>query len=288
MTRKETLDWLADLQAELSAVLRTPLDPSTGALRADTERYPRAICAEVLGDSLEAAAERLAIYNRQYWLRLLRTLQRELPLTCRLLGAFRFNRVAMRFVLEHPPRERDLGQVAEGFEAFLARALPDERAPHAPPQLALVQAAGIDCAYRRVFRAPAEPRFEAAHGLHPDARLRTSQAHARVTEHWPLVALRARILADTSERPVALPEPLPQPQTWALVRTARGIGQVVLEPQHANLLALLETYALSEALARLERACPEAERDALPGRVKRWLSRSVKLGMFAAHPTQTS
>jgi Putative DNA-binding domain len=293
MSRKDTLDWLANLQAELSSALRTPLDSGTGALRADVERYSSAVCAEVLGDSPPMAAERLAIYNRQYWFRLLRTLQSELPLTCRLWGAWRFNQVALRFLLDHPPRERDLGRVAEGFEPFLEHVLRDDLQPHAAPseraatpRAALRQAARLDCAYRRVFRAPAEPRFDRARDLRADAWLHLSQAHARVVEDWPLLQLRARLLGEPCERPVALPEPLPRTQTWALVRTARGVGQVALEPEHARLLTLLETQPLSDALAQLEQECPVAERDALPPRVKRWLSRSVKLGLFT-RPTQT-
>jgi transposase len=285
VNRQETLRWLADLQHEFGSVMRTPLDARSGQLKAAVERYPQAICAAVSGSAQRTAAERLAIYNRQYWLRLLRALQNEYPLTCRLHGAWRFNQLAMRFLHAHPPRGHDLARVADGFDGWLAqqlRADPTGRrdGPRACFGEAVLEAAQLDAAVRRIVSAPEQPRFRLTQGVSAASRLCFSSAYARFSEHWPLVRLRARISAEVSERPVDLPERLPLAQTWALFRTTRGVGQVLLAPLHARLLALLEAQPLGAALERLEAECPRQEREALPERVQRWLERSARLDIF--------
>ena len=51
MSSKPAPAWLAELQAHFGAALRTPLDRSTGTLRATPERYD----AEVLAEIVESA-----------------------------------------------------------------------------------------------------------------------------------------------------------------------------------------------------------------------------------------
>src|SRR5689334_21419215 len=108
VSREQTLSWLAALQGELSAMLHTPLDSEGGALSAAPERYPQALLARVRKQPGPNASERLAVYNRQYWLRLLRALQNDLPLFTALLGPWFFNQVAQRFLRARPPRNYDL------------------------------------------------------------------------------------------------------------------------------------------------------------------------------------
>jgi hypothetical protein len=232
------------------------------------------------------AAERLAVYNRQYWFRLLRTLQQELPLTSRLFGLWSFNQRAMAFLSAHPPHGQDLGQVCLGFERYLACALTTTLVPCPElnaqvPRAALLQAAELDLAFRRVFLAPSQASFR-LYGAEDSSQLRLlpSAAYARFQEGWPLVRLRSPLLAPNAPHVATLPHSLPVPQTWALFRNARGVGQLPLQPGHARLLALLEEQPIGDALAQLERETAAHERDALPARVQSWLAQSARLGFF--------
>ena len=56
-------------------MLRTPLSRSTGTLRAETSAYPEALLAQAKPGRQLSQAERLAVYNRQYWFRLFTLLQ---------------------------------------------------------------------------------------------------------------------------------------------------------------------------------------------------------------------
>jgi hypothetical protein len=271
--------WLAELQRSFGAVLRTPLDRSTGTLRATPSLYDRGALDEALDGPRAPAAERLAVYNRQYWFRLFGVMQTAYPLTSRLLGHWRFNEHSAAFLLAHPPRHWDIDRAPDGLDDFLAATLPDDERRDA-----LVEAARIDAAWRALFRAPALPPFapsaaDAARLL--DARLLPSPAVALVSERWPLIELKRALASDRGESAVPLPPPLPAARWWALVRESAGIRHVALEAREGELLALLRERPVREALAALEARCGDDERAALPADARRWLARGVERGQWS-------
>jgi len=271
-------DWLAELQGRFGSVLRSPLDRSTGTLRATSETYDPEALADVVDGPLAPAEARLAVYNRQYWFRLFGVMQTAFPLTARLLGHWLFNDHAARFFLAHPPHSWDIDRAPEGFEASLALSLGEH-----PHRDALIEAAGIDSAWRALFRAPEASPFrpgagDAARLL--DARLVPSPAVAVISERWAWLQLKSALSGDRGESAVALPERLAQPRWWALVREPGGVRHVLLEAREGELLSLLGRHSLRDALAALEASCPEAERAALPAHCRRWLARSVERGFW--------
>ncbi len=270
-------EWLARFQSQFGAALRAPLDRATGTLRADPAAYDPELLAVVLDTANATGSARLAVYNRQYWFRLFDVLQGAFPLTSRLMGYWTFNEIAARFLVAKPPSGWDVDAVADGFDAFFASACDH------PSRDALVEAARIDAAFRDVFRAPRTPAFrpsaaDAARLL--GGRLTLSPALRLVDERWPLLALRARVLA-APDAAVALPPALERRQSWAILRAAAGTVTLRLEPREAQLVAALGTESVRGALGRVERACSDDERAALPANARRWLARAVEAGFFS-------
>jgi hypothetical protein len=278
--------WLAELEARFSAMIRTPLDRETGTLTATPSEYDPRLLEEAADGPAATAAERLAVYNRQYWFRLFSVMHTAFPLTTRLVGHWRFNDYAARFLLASPPRGWDLDGAPDGFEIFLEETLDGNVELNASRQVereAMVQAARLDAAWRRVFAAPATASYRPSAsdaGRLLESRLVPSPAVAVVEEHWPLVELRREVTSDPGEAPVLLPARLEQKRAWALVRRPEGIGQLPLEPREAQLFKLLQRHTVADALARLEAACAEDERAELPGRAQHWLARSVELDFW--------
>jgi len=275
MTR-EGPAWLSDFQARFGDVIRTPLDRSTGTLVAATAAYDARMLDDARKGPAANGADRLAVYNRQYWFRLFGVLQGAFPLTSRLVGFWAFNEHAARHLLSRRPRGWDIDRVADGFEAFLEATLDHERPSE---RLALVEAARIDAAWRDVFRAPPTSPFRPSAADAPrllDARLTPSPAWRMVMEHRPLLDLRKELLHDASESIVELPPLLPRARWWSIVRRDDGILQTPVEPREAELLGYLGETSVREALARLERACSPEERALLPARARAWLARSVE------------
>lgn len=280
MTVRPAPAWLGALQARFGDAIRTPLDRATGTLRAVTSAYPADAVDDVCDAHNAPAAERLAVYNRQYWFRLFTVLQTAFPLTTALLGAWRFNDYAARFLLAHPPRSWDLDRAPDGFEHFIADASEDDL-----PRDALCDAARLDAAWRALFRAPAaspfRPRAEDAARL-LDARLVPSPGVALYVERWPLVALKRAREGQRAESPVPLPPRHAAPQWWALLREPAGVRQLPLATREGELFALLREYSVRDALGRLEASCDASERAALPESARRWLARGVELGLWCA------
>jgi hypothetical protein len=265
-------------------MVRAPLDRSTGTLCAIPEFYDRTLRTDARDGPTAAAAERLAVYNRQYWFRLFGVLANAFPLTARLTGFWTFNGHASRFVLAHPPRGWNIDEVADGFEDFLGAPL-DVPAQGGAGELPLIrEAAIVDSAWRRVFAAPSVEPYrpttaDAARLL--EARLAASPAVAVFAQHWPLLALRRGLVSAPSDTRIPAPRKLPHLEWWALVSTAAGIGQLPLAAREAELYGFLRRYPVGEALARLEAGCEPSERAALPEQARVWLARSVDLGFWS-------
>jgi hypothetical protein len=274
--------WLADFQARFSSMLRTPLDRASGTLTAATAEYDPQLCTEALDGPLSGAAERLAVYNRQYWFRLFSVLHAGFPLTARLMGYWDFNAVAANYLLAHPPGGWDIEQIADGFRPFFEDAL-DESAPDW--RLALIESVRIDAAYREVFRAERSPPFRPVASDATDlltGHLVPLPALRIVEEHRALVALRTALVANPSSATGELPPLLVRPQAWAIVRREAGTARIPIEDREAELLTLLRRHSVGDALGRLESSCPAEERADLPDRVRAWLARSIDLGFWCS------
>jgi len=240
-------------------------------------------------------AERLAVYNRQYWCRLFGVLQNEYPLTARLFGLWHFNEQAASFLLARAPRSPDIHEAADGFEELLQRTLPRSAGKGRPgrgasssssslPRASLLEAVAIDAAWRAVHRAPEQPPFRPS--AKDSARLGDSRLVPRsgwtvIEESWPLMRLRQDLAGDPGEAAVPLPPRLATPQSWVIFRAPGGAAQLALAPRQAQLFRLLARHRVADALGRLESAASPKERAQLPANVRAWLAQSVELGFWS-------
>ncbi|MDX2091201.1 MAG: DNA-binding domain-containing protein [Kofleriaceae bacterium] len=264
------LEQLEQFQQQFSAMLRSPLDRSTGTLRARTDTYARELVQSVCDAGVDPR-ERLAVYNRQYWFRLFGVLQQEHRLTVALLGAWAFNDLATQFLVAKPPQGHDLGAIAEGFAAFASAMLQRKE---------IAEALAIDRAFRTAALAPPERSLHigpAEAARLPVARLVWSRSLTLVEEHWPLVTLRQRLPNLVDDTTAPLPAPHESMATWAIHRTEQGLRCQPLEPLHAELLHLLRTHAIGEALAVLEH---RRSSGVVAARVKDWFAADLASGFW--------
>lgn len=278
--------WLAAFQERFGAALRAPLDSQSGAFRADPAAFAPELCAEIVAP---AAAERLAIYNRQYWIRLFSALQTEFPLCAALLGAWRFNHAAAAFLEAHPPAHFDLARAADGFDAFLrGRRLPAplRRAPdqiRAAPRSMIAQAATIDESWREALRAPEREAGNLA-GLTlselQDLRLTLAAGVRIVEERWPLCELRRDLREPAGARRLALPRALPRARRWIVFPAPGGVGLLRLSPERARLMDWLARETVADAIRRLDRACPAARRQHVEAEIGGWFAEGGRLGLW--------
>ena len=101
----------------------TPLTPSEGMQRVAANGRPmRAVAAEFIkpNDRL-TSFERLEIYNRQYWFRVLSSFAEDFPGLRAVLGGRRFDAVAQAYVKDCPSRSFTLRNLGSRLEAWLRR-----------------------------------------------------------------------------------------------------------------------------------------------------------------------
>ncbi len=281
--------WVEELQQKFGRLLRVPLRRETGWLRADIDAYERHIIDAVVDSVAHHAKERLAIYNRQYWFRLLSALQTEFPSLARLLGHWTFNGYAMKFLLQSPPQHFDLSHAADGFADFVREGYGaperDSDAARIPPQRAVREATSIDESFRKIFQAP----VSASEPLNADAvqvgtiKLRLATNVALIQEHWPLLDIRDAIRPE-DESAAVLPERYLTPKHWLIQRTSSGFGRLALEPLEFTLLSLLDQSSLAEAIDRLDAVTPAESKDSLPDLIRSCLSICRKHGVLVAQP----
>ena len=97
---------LAELQRRMLADIMLPRTPGTAGYIKPNDRL--------------TAGERLEIYHRQYWSRLVDSLRDDFPGLLKLLGPRSFQKLALAYLTEYPSRSftlRDLGQSLPGWLA---------------------------------------------------------------------------------------------------------------------------------------------------------------------------
>ena len=284
--------WLETFQGQFTEMLRSPLRVGAEP-EAPLGTAPAELLAVTCPGPHLAAPARLAVYHRQYWLRLVQALRHEFRLTAALVGSPAFERCALEFVQQFPPRHRDLAHAADGFDAFMTAPFHTGTPQGLPRELSkatLSEALRADQVFRQLFRAPKAPVWqpsasELATLLVPEsgAHLRMSPAVAVVIERFPLLRLRHEMRAPTESgtRRLPLPDPYPDgPRSWAVVRQSKGQRIVPLSPLQGQLYRDFAHHPVAAVLRKLELACPSTERLRLSQRVQRYLADGVALGLW--------
>ena len=114
---------LLSLQRRMARAVMTPLTPSEGMQRVAANGRPmRAVAAEFIkpNDRL-TSFERLEIYNRQYWFRVLSSFAEDFPGLRAVLGGRRFDAVAQAYVKDCPSRSFTLRNLGSRLESWLTR-----------------------------------------------------------------------------------------------------------------------------------------------------------------------
>lgn len=137
--------------------------------------------------------ERLEIYNRQYWFRLLDCLHDDFPGLRALLGDARFLRLITAYLQKHPSTSATLRDLGRHLVDFL-RAEPSWTAPH---QSLCLDMARLEWAQIVAFDGPSRPRasLRRLSSLPPDQIFLKLQPHITLLDlAYPVDEVAIRIL----------------------------------------------------------------------------------------------
>ena len=172
---------LAELQRTMAAAVMQPLTSDERMRSHARDGRPMQVIAEsfIAPNSRLTAFERLEIYNRQYWFRVLGALAEDFPALRAVVGGRRFEAIAVAYLAEHPSRSftlRNLGsQLADWLAAHAALA--------GRRQGLAVDVARVEWAFVEAFDSAkcASLSLEQVAALDGDSRL-ALQPHLRLME----------------------------------------------------------------------------------------------------------
>jgi hypothetical protein len=113
---------LAQLQRTMAAAVMLPLTPGEQMQTHAPDGSSMSVLAEsfIAPNSRLSAFERLEIYNRQYWFRVLGALAEDFPALRAVLGAAAFEALSIAYLTAHPSRSFALRNLGSKFPDWLA------------------------------------------------------------------------------------------------------------------------------------------------------------------------
>jgi len=158
------------IQSTMFDAVRQPLTADEGMRQRTRDgKSLRVIANEIIKPSDRLTSfERLEIYNRQYWFRILAALSEDFPGLRAIVGERRFEKLAVAYLLDCPSRSftmRNLGSQLEGW----LRAHPEQIAKCEQVALDMVR---LEWAEIEAFDGAGKPRLTEAElrGLGPDPK----------------------------------------------------------------------------------------------------------------------
>lgn len=288
--RADTPAHLLAFQRTLKNALTRPLTDQDLMQPTWTDGRPMAEFAEtfVKGNQRLSAVERLQIYNRMYWFRLIDCFHDDNPGLRALIGADKFTRLAERFLTAHPSSSFTLRNLCAPLAKFI-EANPKLTAPHT---LLAWDVARFEWAQTVAFDEPASPVLTGSDiaATAPDAlalRLQpyvTLLAVRHAVDDYVIAVKRREVLRaessnatnaarrKTREKNVPLP---PKERVYLAVhRLDNRLFYKRLEvPAFKILTALQAGTPLAQAVAA-------AGRGVKPAQVSEWFATWMQLGWF--------
>lgn len=289
---------LRDLQKLMASAVMRPLTADDGMQKRWVDgRSMRGFVAEFIKPNANLTSfERLEIYNRQYWFRLLDCLLEDYPGLRAILGDRKFSRLAVRYLERSPSASFTLRNLGRNLERFIANT-PELTEPR---HLQCRDMARLEWAHTEAFDTEAKAPATANDllGKKPtEIRLRL-QPHLQLLDlDYPVDALllslkRDRGLRSDASNTMGRMRARRRTQIARLLRSEHvylgvhrfenGVYYKRLDPVQWKLLnAIRKGSSLESACASALRAEKEP-RDVDPELIQRWFQNWSALGWFCA------
>jgi hypothetical protein len=286
---------LAELQRQMAAAIMMPLtaDEDMRAHAADGRAMTAVAASFIAPNSQLTPFERLEIYNRQYWYRILGALAEDFPALRALIGPQRFDALSIAYLTEHPSRSFTLRNLGSKLPEWL---IVHPKYAGRRHRLA-VDLARMEWAFVEAFDAPERDPLTQRQiaALQGESKLALQPCLQLVALSYPaddlVLELHQREKRQTSEAGVAheddsaaaaIPSLRPRPTWLAVHRVDLSVYYRRIEREEfQTLVALREGSALGAALEAgfTGSRIPDRQR---PDRVQQWFGSWAELGWICA------
>jgi hypothetical protein len=292
--RAQTLD-LESLQREMAAAVMQPLtkDDNMRATAPDGRPMAEVAASFIAPNSRLTAFERLEIYNRQYWYRVLGALAEDFPALCALIGERHFEALSIAYLTEHPSRSFTLRNLGSKLPEWIA-AHPEHagRRRRLALDLARIEWACVE-AFDAPERDPLTQRQIAA--LQGESKLALQPCLQLVALSYPaddlVLELHKREKRQTSEagvahedsgEDVAIPKLRPRTTWLAVHRVDLSVYyRRIAREEFQTLVAVRDGRALGAAIEAGFAGSRISQRQR-PERVQQWFGSWAELGWICS------
>jgi hypothetical protein len=194
---------LLELQRRMSEDVRRPLTPEFGtqALTEDRQSTSEIVASYIKPNPLLSSFERLEIYNRQYWFRVIAAVSEDYPALSAVLGQKRFDALMVAYLKENPSTSFTLRDLGDKLPNWLA----DQPDLAGARQKLAVDVARLERAYVEAFDSPSLPPLTMGEfaALLPDSVL-SLQTHLQLLElRYPVDEIVLAVRKNTPEMDTA-------------------------------------------------------------------------------------
>ena len=280
---------LNQIQRWMQSVLMHPAGAEEGVASAEARQVidvpPDQAESIVTRSRALSGLERLAIYNRAYFARLLDCLRESYPVLFHALGEDAFGAFALDYLQKYPSRSYTLNDLGSNFPRYLRDSRPaDEVGPSWPDFI--IDLATLEWLYNEVFDGP---------GVEGQRLLRPEHLQRIAPRRWP----EARLVPVPCLRVLALRYPVhlyytavrrkkkaefPDPAETLLAVTRRRYvirRYELTRPQFVLLEALLRGQAVGEAIGLAADAAGDDD-DRFAAELSEWFRDWTAEGFFRA------
>ncbi len=294
---RQTLKQLIELQKLTASVIMQPLAPGFRSSSTFIDGRPNSeVAAEFIkpNDRLKPF-ERLAIYNKQYWFRLIDVLYDDYPGLKTILGRLKFNRLITAYLQQYPSDSYTLRNLGDRLGKFIA-----EHPQLTEPRTDLCsEMFAFEWAQIVAFDGPVNPPLSIDDLLGSDPkklRLGVQPYISLLHLHWPLddfaIALKRSELRGEASNAVDAPSQAKQSKNTqlparqeifvAVHRLNNDLYYKRLEPNaYALLISLRNGKTLAAAVATTIRQ--SGVDSAWTANIQSWFNDWTQLGWFCKH-----
>jgi hypothetical protein len=277
---------LEQIQRWMQSVIMHPGGVEVGTTSGDAREHlcvdPDKISSVIAPSQALSSAERLDIYARAYYARLIECLRAEYPMLLRAIGEDLFDQFAIDFLQRYPSTSYTLSHLGTKFPQYLRETRPAAGETESWPDF-LIDLAELEWLYSEVFDGP---------GIEKVAPLDAAVLQQLSNEHWSTT----RLAPAPCLRLVSLDYPVhtyyrrlkkneeAQPPTKRATLLAITRRDYIVRPleldaaEHELLVLLVEGKCLGEAIETVASRCEDFEE--LTGKLRSWFARWMSERFF--------
>ncbi len=267
---------LRHIQENFAMAIRMPFSFSSGKFACQVEQYPDEAVRSIHSRGDENPENRLAVYNEQYWYRLLTTLQKDFPLLAYRMGFWHFNQLATAYLTQYPSRSPYLEKLPNQLPTFMG-----EKSEWG--QKFWIQAANLDFAFFQAFHLPEKPvldikNFDTEQWVALSEKVLSFQPWLfLIEEDWNGMQTRAALVNADDHEPGIKVEAKMEKGYWAIFRQEGHVSWLSLEFEAFVLLRELHSgSSLSDACEKAAQALDEAGQHRLATGITEWFAYWIK------------